>query len=73
MHYCLSVVTGKFQHRWMAERYCDAWGTSSRGAGPRASWGDALKTVHGFDMWVDIGIVFDHAALFASGGTEQAV
>jgi hypothetical protein len=75
MHYFLSVVTGKFQHRWMAERYCDAWGASSRGAGPRASWGDALKTVHGFDMWVDIGIVFDHAYLGSNNesGAVQAM
>jgi len=59
MHYFLAVVVGRFAHRWCAERFCMLWGNSSRGAGPRASWSDALKTVHGFDMWVDLGIVFE--------------
>ena len=58
MHYYMGVAAGSFDYGWMAERYCTLWGSSSRGAGPRASWGDALKTVHGVGMYVDIGVVF---------------
>jgi hypothetical protein len=58
MHYYMGVAAGSFDYCWMAERYCTLWGSSSRGAGPRASWGDALKTVHAVGMYVDIGIVF---------------
>ena len=58
MHYYMGVAAGGFDYSWMAERYCTLWGSSSRGAGPRASWGDALKTVHAVGMYVDIGIVF---------------
>jgi len=59
MHYYMAAVAGEFEYRWSAERYCTQWGGSSRGAGPRAGWGDALKTVHCVGMYVDVGIVFD--------------
>ena len=60
MHFFLAVVIGRFDSRFMADRLCDAWGRDSRGSGPRASWGDAIKTVYGVDMWIDIGIVFEN-------------
>ena len=60
MHFFLAVVIGRFDSRFMADRLCDAWGRDSRGGGPRASWGDAIKTVYGVDMWIDIGIVFEN-------------
>jgi hypothetical protein len=60
-HFFLAGVIGRFDSRFMAERLCDVWARDSRGGGLRASWGDAIKTVCGVEMWVDIGIVFEGA------------